>query len=300
MVRKKSPQKPKTDRKPRGRSARQAATPIEPTLVNGIKDEAAANALSPDPAAIPAKKTSRSRRAAKPKKPAKVVHPKATITFRRNILPPILGVLMTLGVLGLLNGQWLVAQYQYRFVDRPSSINLSTNPATTDPNAPPRIFIPKINVSAPVITDTKTYDQGPVQLALRRGVVQYGTASASPGQKGNTVLIGHSSGQLWAPGDYKFVFTMLDKLVNDDRILVDYKGTRYIYRVSESKVVPPTDLSVLRASDTPELTLITCTPVGSSKNRLVITARQISPKPETATAMSADQARPAIGITIPN
>jgi sortase (surface protein transpeptidase) len=36
---------------------------------------------------------------------------------------------------------------------------------------------------------------------------------------------------------------------------------------------------VLNPTDEPTLTLITCTPVGTSKNRLIVTARQIVPNP---------------------
>jgi sortase A len=162
------------------------------------------------------------------------------------------------------------------------------------------MYIPKINVDAPVVTDMRSYDPGAVQSALQRGVVQYGV-TANPGQKGNVVMAGHSSGQLWAPGEYKFVFTMLDKLVRDDRIIVDYKGTRYIYRVDSTRVVPPTDLTVLQQTEEPQLTLITCTPVGTNKNRLIVTARQVSPAPDTATPLQPEQLRgDAPMTTLPN
>lgn len=233
----------------------------------------------------------------KTSKPKKPVHPKAPMTFRHNVLPPLLGVLMFLSVLGLLNAQWIVAQYQYRFMKPIPTSSFSAAPATTDPNAPAKLYIPEINVNAPLVTNEKSYNAANVQLALRRGPVQYG-ASVDPGQKGNIVIVGHSSGQLWAPGNYKFVFTLLDKLGKNDRILIDFKGTRYIYRVDDSKVVKPTDISVLAPTDKPQLTLITCTPVGTSKNRLVITARQVSPKPETAVAPTRSQ--PVTTTAIPN
>ena len=231
---------------------------------------------------------------------AKPVHPKAKITFRHNILPPLLGILMFAGILGLLNAQWLIAQYRYRFAQAIPGSAVSTPTGTVDPQAAPRIIIPKINVTAPVITDEKSYANDKVQVALRRGVVQYGSASADPGQIGNMVIVGHSSGQLWAPGDYKFVFTLLEKLGINDRIFVDFKGKRYIYRVSATKVVPPTDLTVLRPTDEPVLTLITCTPVGTSRDRLVITAKQISPDPKTAAPAKQDTTVPVSASAIPN
>ena len=238
----------------------------------------------------------------RPKKSAastKVIHPKARITFRHNILPPLLGILIMLGVLGLLNGQWIVAQVQYRFIKPVPISSLSLNPTSADPNAPAQLIIPGINVVAPIITDEKTYNAGRVQLALRRGVVQYGN-SANPGQVGNIIIVGHSSGQLWAPGNYKFVFTLLNKLALNDRILVDFQAKRYSYRVTNIKVVLPTDLSVLQPSDKPQLTLVTCTPVGTSKNRLVVTARQITPNPDTATIIDANSNRPTTSLQLPS
>ena len=40
-------------------------------------------------------------------------------------------------------------------------------------------------------------------------------------------------------------------------------------------------MSVLASHGAPQLTLITCTPVGTSKYRLIVHAKQISPNPET-------------------
>lgn len=208
--------------------------------------------------------------------------PKAKVSFRHNFLPPIMGIFSFIAVLGLLNGQWIVAQAQYSLS---SPVQLSDQQINTNSPAgitEPRVTISKINVSAPVVFDEPSFNEAKVQLALRRGVLHYGS-TAVPGQKGNAVLFGHSSGQLWAPGSYKFVFTLLDKLEKDDKIIVDYKGTRYIYKVTDKKVVDPSDLRVLDQTATPTLSLITCTPVGTSKYRLVVHAEQISPKPDTAT-----------------
>jgi hypothetical protein len=83
----------------------------------------------------------------------------------------------------------------------------------------------------------------------------------------------------WTPGVYKFVFTLLDKLQAGDEIIVDYNGTRYIYRINSTEVVSPDNINVLKPTDPKKhsLELITCTPVGTSKNRLVVHAEQISP-----------------------
>ncbi len=227
----------------------------------------------------------------------KPVHPKAPFSFRKNLLPPLLGLLVFGSILGLLNAQWLSAQYQYHYMKPVAQSPLTVDTSSPDPRSL-NITISKINVTAPVVYDEKSYDEDKVQLALRRGVVHYGT-TALPGQAGNIVMLGHSSGQLWAPGDYKFVFTLLDKVQQGDRIFVDYKGTRYIYRVTSTIVVNPSDVSVVQPTPQPQLTLITCTPVGTSKQRLVVRAAQISPRPETAAPLTPEQLRPVTADSIP-
>jgi sortase A len=62
--------------------------------------------------------------------------------------------------------------------------------------------------------------------------------------------------------------------------MIDYNGNRYIYRVTETKVVPPTDFSVVQQTKVSQLTIITCTPVGTNTNRLVVHAKQIFPYPQ--------------------
>jgi LPXTG-site transpeptidase (sortase) family protein len=209
-------------------------------------------------------------------------------SFKRYILPPVFGLLFTGAVLFALNGQWLTAQLKYRF-EPPAMATVSADVKPSgdgithiDPHAAPQISIQKIGVKAPVIFDEPSYTEWKIQLALRRGPVHYGT-TAMPGQVGNVVIIGHSSGQLWAPGDYKFVFTLLDKLQAGDTINIGYNGILYTYKVTDTAVIKPTDFSILTQTSFPELTLVTCTPVGTSTNRLVVHAKQISPSPSTAT-----------------
>ena len=71
-----------------------------------------------------------------------------------------------------------------------------------------------------------------------------------------------------------------------DLIYVNYQSVRYTYQVSGKKVVEPTDVkSLVVESDVPMLTLVTCTPLGTSRYRLLVFAEQISPNPENAEAV---------------
>ena len=52
---------------------------------------------------------------------------------------------------------------------------------------------------------------------------------------------------------------------------VYWKGKKYTYKIKEQKVVPPTATEVLhQPSDKSIITLMTCTPVGTNKNRLIL------------------------------
>lgn len=196
-----------------------------------------------------------------------------------------------LGVLGLLNAQWLSAQIHYRLYRLNTAVT-SPVPSPQPPLSAAEIIIPKIEVQAPFVTSETSYDQVKVQLALRKGVVHYGN-SALPGQKGNVVVVGHSSGQLWAPGSYKFVFTLLNKLQPGDVVYLNIQGVRFVYKVTDTLVVSPTDLSVLEQTDKSQLTLITCTPVGTSQNRLIVHAKQTYPDP-TANRPKLDNPSPKV------
>ena len=82
------------------------------------------------------------------------------------------------------------------------------------------------------------------------------------------------------------MFVLLDKLAPGDTISLDYQSHRYTYQVTDSKVVEPTDVGVLSSTSSPTLTLITCTPPGTSLRRLVVTAKQIDPDPNKATTVA--------------
>lgn len=125
-----------------------------------------------------------------------------------------------------------------------------------------RIIIEKIGVEAPIIRSVDS------KYALSRGAWM-SPDKAYPGQKGNVVISGHRFKYL-PPNN--LTFYLLDKLVAGDMISIYWNNKVYAYKVNGSKVVLPTDLSVLASSDKATLTLYTCTPIFSEKYRLIITA----------------------------
>lgn len=169
--------------------------------------------------------------------------------------------------------------------------NIVVNPnASLQVASDPRLIIPKINVDVPVNYDT-TPDQASQLKAMENGVAYFGIpgADSKPGQVGNTVISGHSSNDFIETGSYKFVFALLDRLKPGDIFYLHYNGVRYTYSVTKTQVVKPNDVSALVYPTTkPIVTLITCTPLGTALNRLLVTAEQVSPDPASATAAPAE------------
>jgi sortase A len=204
---------------------------------------------------------------------------KVKLSWKRHFLPPFFGLLMMLSVLAFFNSQFIAVKIAALTYKPTTTQQAPTSTNETPPARDAHLTIAQAGVDAPIIYGVNGIDESGFQQALQHGVVHY-PGTALPGQTGNTVIFGHSSGQVWAPGDYKFVFARLEDLQTNNKIELEYKGVRYVYRVTGKKVVPPTDVSVLQPIEGNNiLTLITCTPVGTNKNRLIITAEQIVPNP---------------------
>jgi len=144
-----------------------------------------------------------------------------------------------------------------------------------------RIVIPSLNVNAPVVEPTlglealKAQDfttlEDQIHETLLKGVVHY-PGTAEPGEKGNAFLTGHSSNVFWEMSPYNTVFALLPKIKVGDDLYVTHNLVEYHYRVVDKKEVQPTDVSSLQQGDDTKLTLVTCTPVGTTFRRLVVTA----------------------------
>ncbi len=165
----------------------------------------------------------------------------------------------------------------------------------------PRLIIPKVNVDVPVLYDIGN-DYDSQMAAMEKGVAHFAIpgASSHPGELGNTVISGHSSNDLFDRGEYKFIFAQLEKLQEGDTIYANYEGKRYTYVVTKKEVVMPTEVSKLvYPTDKPILTLITCTPLGTSEKRLLVTAEQVSPDPAKAAAAPSGSSESAGEALIP-
>ena len=225
------------------------------------------------------------------------IEPVVVPTSRR-LLPSIVQPVLTavgifLLILIVFKSPVILSQIKYTFHKTPAAGAAAV--ATTVISADPTITIPKINVSAPVVYEPST-DETAFETALQSGVVHYAN-TALPGQNGNVAIFGHSSNDWWQPGNYKFVFVLLDKLAPGDQITINYQSKRYTYEVTGSQVVDPTDVAVLNQTPTPTLSVITCTPPGTSWKRLVVTAKQIDPNPSAATVATTPAPTATAGLS---
>lgn len=136
------------------------------------------------------------------------------------------------------------------------------------------LIIPKLAKTAPIIWNSAP-DESVMLENLQKGVVHY-AGTPLPGEgKGPIFISGHSSYYSWDPGQYKTVFTNLDKLSQGDIIQIKYNDQIFTYQVYETVVVNPDQVDVLNATSEPTLDLMTCVPVGTNQQRLIVKAKQI-------------------------
>lgn len=131
------------------------------------------------------------------------------------------------------------------------------------------LYIPKIGVKQEIIESSSVKTIG--DKAWRR------PNTSTPDQGSRTVLIGHRYASIG--GKRESVFYNLPKIQNGDLVYVYWKGSVYTYEVFDQKIVPPTAVQIEFATPEPILTLYTCTPLWTAKNRFVVDARLISTAP---------------------
>ena len=184
----------------------------------------------------------------------------------------------------------------------PASEIEAIDPTITKPvSSEPRLIIPKLNIDVPINFDINVSD---IMEAMNHGVAHFriSGASAYPGEIGNFIITGHSAGDVYSSNPYKYIFSGLERLEDGDLIYVNYNSVRYTYKVIKKEVVEPSDVAALVVqTDKPLITLVTCTPLGTSRYRLLVTGEQIAPSSEDAEYASIDEETPVIdsGMELP-
>jgi sortase A len=136
-----------------------------------------------------------------------------------------------------------------------------------------RLSIPKINLTAVVVEGV-----GRKQLLLGPGHIK---DTPAPGSDGNSVISAHRD----------TFFRHIYELNKGDIITVERNGMTYNYKVTGKKVTDPNDVSVLKHTNDPQLTLITCYPtyyVGPAPERLVVFSKRVD-TPEAQAKIGGEQ-----------
>ena len=203
----------------------------------------------------------------------------------RKLIPVLAGVAVVLLILFLQYNRLIFAPIMAYVSpgNAPASQIDAIDPTITgEVSADPRLIIPKLNIDVPIRFGISLSE---VMSAMNNGVAHYRIAGASayPGEIGNVVITGHSAGDVYSSNPYKFIFSGLERLEDGDLIYVNYNSVRYTYRVVKKEVVEPSNVaSLVVDTNKPILTLVTCTPLGTSRYRLLVTAEQISPSFDNA------------------
>ena len=207
----------------------------------------------------------------------------------RKFIPLMAGLAVTLTILFLQYNRLIFAPI-YAYVspgNAPASEIEAIDPTVMQTVSPdPRLIIPKLNIDVPVRFDVNLSD---IMAAMNTGVAHYRIAGASayPGEIGNFIVTGHSAGDVYSANPYKYIFSGLERLENGDLIYMNYNSVRYTYQVTKKEVVEPSDVDALIVqTDKPIITLVTCTPLGTSRYRLLVTGEQISPNFDNADVAS--------------
>ena len=130
-----------------------------------------------------------------------------------------------------------------------------------------RIRIGRIGVNAVVVNGTDT-------ASLRKGPALYDD-KPFPGAPGTVAIAGHRTTYL-AP------FRRVDKLRPGNEIVIEMPYGRFTYRVQQTRIVDPSEVSVVRRVGYDRLVLSACHPLYSAAKRIIVFARLHSAQPRGA------------------
>ena len=126
-----------------------------------------------------------------------------------------------------------------------------------------RIVIPSIQLNEPIV-ESNTIN------AIKDGGTWRRPRSSDPTRGGNTVIVGHRF-----YGSNVSTFYHLDKVLPGQKLAVYWQGVEHVYEVVETKVVEANQVEIESSTTDERLTLYTCTPIWTAKQRLVVIAKPI-------------------------
>ncbi len=147
-----------------------------------------------------------------------------------------------------------IAPYSGRLADDNGNGNPGEIPDET------RIVIPSLSLNEPV-------NEGDNIWVIHEGGTWRLPDTSTPDKGSNTVIVGHRYYAAAASTFYN-----LDKLKVGEELAVYWQKQEYVYKIRESKIVPATAVEIEDPTTKPTLTLYTCHPIWTAKDRLVVQA----------------------------
>lgn len=171
--------------------------------------------------------------------------------------------------------QYVVGEAQVK--SQLGSLTKSSVQIITPPDTLFSIVIPKIGASSKVVVNVDPSNEGEYLAALKQGIA-HAKGTVFPGMKGTSFYFAHSTDNFWNVGRYNAVFYLLKDLSVGDDINLFFNNYRYNYKVTDTKILDPNDVSLLvnAQKDTEEkIVLQTCWPPGTTWKRLLVIAKPV-------------------------
>ena len=131
-----------------------------------------------------------------------------------------------------------------------------------------RVRIPRIGLETVMVEGTGTED-------LKKGPGHY-PETPLPGVRGTVGIAGHRT-------TYGAPFRKIDKLRKGDTVTVEMTYATFTYRVTHTKIVPPTATYVTKKVAYDQVILSACHPLYSAAQRIVVFARLEKAEPRGST-----------------
>jgi sortase A len=197
--------------------------------------------------------------------------------------------LVTAGLALVVSAVGPIVAYQIKKAGfAPRIVSPMTAAATTEEYLQPANWFVGAPVLPPAPSAITSYGLSIPKLKIKEAVVEIGgedlgkamvhyLGTALPGQLGNAVIFCHSVlPQFFNPRNYKTICSTLPMLKKGDRVIVNFDGIEYQYRVYEMLEVGPDDVTVLEQHhDNSYLSMITCVPPGTYLRRLIVRAELV-------------------------
>ncbi len=142
------------------------------------------------------------------------------------------------------------------------------------------ISIPALGMNRlPVTANVDSTSEETYEKALNTALAHFKSTSLPLSNvNNNSVIYGHSASPNYGPkpSDPYVGFSFLPDLKVGDDIIIEMNGTTYKYKMYKSKIVDPSDTSIITGTKGKKtLTLFTCYPLGSNAQRYVAIARPV-------------------------